>query len=225
VKKIAVLTSVVGVKVDKIYDIEFDNADYYFFTDNPTDIKGWTVRPLYPASVDDRFRGRRAAKIPKMLSHLLLPEYDYYIWHDYTNYVGQDPQSLVDQFLDGYDCAFFLHPERDSWHTEIKACEHRDHPERIAATERFMSNFKKHDSFFECSTFMRKNNAVANTTFGLWYEMMTCLSSRDQLTLPAAIQTHNPKINIMDGHCGLYAGNNEYLPANKTGLAGVGLVP
>ena len=97
--KIAVVTSVVGVSSFDMYTPKHSNADYFLFTELNCSFPGWNVKKLYPYSIDSKYQNRRTAKIPKILPHQVLPDYDYYIWHDHTNYVSMNPEEIISSYL------------------------------------------------------------------------------------------------------------------------------
>ena len=229
--KIAVVTALVGVdpaNADKLYEIEYDSADYYVFTDQE-DLEvpdGWNKRIVYPSSMDKKYQARRACKTVKQLTHLILPEYDYYIWHDYCNRVGEDPNKIVKR-LGKADMALFKHPVQNGWKGEMYNAAHREHPEVVKNTIHVLENVLKvpnSGTVWESTGFIRKNNKKANECFTLWNDLLTSLTSRDQVTWPVAIHYTKPKIEILPGRALAYGGNNKIIPNIKTTLNNKGLV-
>lgn len=223
--KIAIVTSAVGLKKASLEPPEYGGADYYFFSDlDFGKIPGWITKTVYSTSWDERYKNRRAAKIPKILTHYLLPEYDYYIWHDYSHKLAIDPKQFISNYLGNNDFAFFKHPDRSSWHTELDVIlRHRlDHENLLIAQRDYYNNLevKKNRDFYACGAFVRKNNDVANKTCSLWYEHVCKFSSRDQLSLPAAIQIHKPKIGVLPGCPVSY---NKLIPQYRASLRSLGL--
>lgn len=230
--KIAVLTSFVtrtGLPEDHLYDIKHDTADYYFFTNNEDHEvpEGWNKRILYPCSLDKPYENRRAGKIPKQLAHLLLPDYDYYIWHDYFHFINEDPLKIVELIGDA-DMGLFSHPTGRSWLEEIGAAAPRDHPQKMEATVRaFRDDLKipldRH--LWELSCFIRKNSEKANKCCGLWNELTTLLTSRDQVSFIAAEYLTSPSICTLPGTALAYGGNNTLIThkgRDLVSLPGVG---
>jgi len=226
--KIAVVSCGIGLNSIQLYEPIFKNADYYFFTDSNVSSSFWNIRKLYSESLDSKYSNRRCGKIPKILTHYLLPQYDYYIWHDYTHELNCDPELMVSKFLNNYDIAFFKHFERTSWDTELEVVKQSnlDH-DFLLDNQKLVyqqMNIEKDKNFYECTCFIRRNNDIANKTFSFWYEHINQFSSRDQISLPAAIQKHNPKINVMDGVCQMYHGGNNYIVQIRHSLRYLGLV-
>lgn len=222
--KIAVITALVGVSSIELYKPLHLNADYYFYSDMvvPETNNFWNFRRLYPASMDIKYENRRCGKIPKMLGHYLLPQYDYYIWHDYTHMLREDPEKLVETYLKDADFGFFNHPHRNCWEQELKVVyssqlDHKDLLEDQYVVFNKL-NVAKNKNFFECTTFIRRNNLIANKVCSLWHESVCKYSSRDQLSLPLALQKYNPKISILPGTCQGYYGNNTLIPQIRGSL-------
>jgi len=221
--KIAVITAVVGLKELSLYPPTYKNADYFIFSDLDLpkhDV--WNVRKLYPAFIDKEYENRRTGKIPKIIPHYLLPDYEYFIWHDYTHYVKLDPQTIVDTYLKDHDLAFFKHPHRKCWYEELVTVRMAslDNKDILDQQKEFYerTGVKKKQDFYECTCFVRRNNEVANKVCSLWYDHVSKFSSRDQLSLPAAIQAYNPRVNVMEGTCQMYYGNNKIIPQYRHSL-------
>ena len=217
--KIAVVTALAGVNpsdANDLYEIEHHSADYYVFTDRE-DLKippWWNRRWLYPASMDKKYMYRRACRAVKQLTHTMLPDYDYYIWHDNINRVGEDPRKLVERLGDN-DMALFEHPIQKGWRGEMGGASGREHPSLVARTMRMLGEQLKIPNdvkVYETTAFIRKNNKVANTCFGLWNDLLNTLTSRDQVTLPVAIHYTKPKVGVLPGRATAGAGNNQILP-------------
>ena len=223
--RIAVLTAYVSegaTPEDHLYEIEHDTADYYFFTDNEDHEvpDGWNKRLLYPCSIDKKFENRRAGKAPKQLAHLLLPDYDYYIWHDYFHFVNEDPLKIIELMGDA-DMGLFRHPSGRSWIQELGAASHREHSERVEATVAAFRDQLKiplSSPLWELSCFIRKNNEKANKCFNLWNELTTLLSSRDQVSFIAAAHLEPPKIFTLPGTALAYGGNNDLITHKGSNL-------
>jgi hypothetical protein len=223
--KIAVVTALAGItqktENSELYPIEHDNADYYVFTDNDNlEIpNGWKLRKLFPYFVDEQFRHRRACRFVKQLTHYLLPSYDYYIWHDSTHMVNENPVSIAERLGDA-DMAFFEHPSQRGWDGEMLAASHRDHAGLGDFTLDYLNklNIPKSLTLWETSSFIRKNNEKSNECFTLWGDLLSKLTSRDQVTLPAAIHLTNPKVSTLPGYCQNQNGGNDILPQRASSL-------
>lgn len=217
--RIAVVTALAGMKpsdANDLYEIQHHSADYYVFTDRE-DLevpKWWTKRWLYPASMDKKYATRRACRAVKQLTHMMLPDYDYYIWHDNINRVGEDPKQIVERLGDD-DMAFFEHPIQKGWRGEMQGASDREHAALVERTYKLLGDrlhIPEDLKIYETTAFVRKNNKLANTCFGLWNDLLNTLTSRDQVTLPAAIHYTKARVGILPGHATAGGGNNKILP-------------
>lgn len=209
---IAVVTAGVGVGGMDAPEISFKGADYYLFSDCPSKIKNtdrWVVKSL---SSDDNFETyppRRLSKIPKILTHELLPEYDYFIWHDFNFKLSQDPVKLVQDHLRDNDFAFFKHPVRSCWRAELNEVRRLglENPEILDKHLDYYKqlNIEEGSGLYAAGAFVRRNNEIANNVCSMWYDHISRLSSRDQISLPAVLQIHDPKVKVLPG--GIYSNN------------------
>ena len=86
--KIAVLTASVGATLPAEVNVKYDSADYFAFVEEELiEDSIWTPMTLRKFSIDREYANRRNAKIYKVLPHLFVPGYDYYIWIDSTHAV------------------------------------------------------------------------------------------------------------------------------------------
>jgi len=212
--KIAVITSISGINNKLINPSKvFDNVDYHAFVDNITDNSIWTQHKNIDFTIDNRYKGRRNAKIYKILPNLFLPNYDYYFWVDSTHEVVMNPFHVVDKVINNSDIALFKHPQRNCVYDEanelIKLS--YDHVNLIMEQKKFYekNNYPKNNGLFELPCSIRKNTEIINRMNLMWWEIICRYSSRDQISLPFVLDKLKIKPHILDGcaNCGLY-GNN-----------------
>lgn len=119
--KVVVFTAVTGG-----YDVVLPPAthvpgwDYICFSDKAeVDTAGWQVRALSANDLDPVRRSR----LPKILAHRFLGDYDISIWVDANVRVVGDLASFCEIALADADIAFFRHGDhRPSIAAEIQAC-------------------------------------------------------------------------------------------------------
>ena len=217
--KIAVITASIG-SLDLYNPIEFhDTVDYHAFVKGPAVHKkdGWIRHEAPNFSVDNHYKNRRDAKLPKVLPQLVLPGYDYYVWIDCTNKLVVNPKVMIDKYLIEHDIAGFLH-DRKCVYEEIDICKsHKlDHKNRLDKTEEFLKNnkFPTKMRFTENTCRIQRNTPTINNMCLMWWDLICQFSSRDQLTLPFALWKNKVEINLMPGKA---QGNNPYMPLFKYG--------
>lgn len=217
--KIAVITSLSGLN-SKLRDPSnggFEGVDYYAFVDQLYDVQVWRQRPLINFSKDPLYSARRNAKLPKVLGFMMVPGYDYYIWHDHYCELQTDPKIIVHDHLKENDFAVFKHPRRDCVYEEI----------HIVALSKFDSveclnnmhdvfrrcNWPAHGGLYEMTSFMYNNNPTSQAVLLNWWDIIVQSSSRDQLSFPLAASMNHAKLAILPGSAQPYGGNNVFMPS------------
>lgn len=230
--RVAVVTGIFSPKskIEIKYSNYFDEYDYFCYTCDSENIQvdSKITRIVLPnKDLDKKYSARRVGKIPKMLSHLLLPNYDIYIWCDATHEPCINLKELKD-ILGNNDCALFKHPHRNCVYEEAAECSRckLDHQDLIDKTVYWLSStgFPRNCGLYEMTSFIRKNNKKCNDTFSLWYSAVSKLSSRDQLSfMPCAYET-NVSIKLLEGSAQIYFGGNKYFKQIKPSLRVSGVI-
>ena len=216
--KIAVITSISGIN-NKLIDpsIRFENVDYHAFVDDfNSNCKIWEQHQIYNFTSDKKFKGRRNAKVYKILPNLFLPEYDYYFWVDSTHELIINPFHVIENVINYSDIALFKHTIRNCVYDEAKELIdlRYDYPENIERQIEFykLENYPKDFGLYELPCSIRKNNRIINNMNLMWWELICKYSSRDQISLPFVLYKLNINPFILDGcaNCGFYA--NDIMP-------------
>ena len=190
--RIAVVSAIGGGK-DRMDPpaTRFRSADYLLYTDDPTvEVEGWEVRPLPIWSTDPIYARRRHARAIKILMTLLVPGYDYYIWHDGTHEVVADPADIVARFLPTPDdhLAVFPHKSRDCLYDEAKSILRfkLDDPDNIRRQVRDYrsAGHPEHAGLWETPVLVRRSSSTTQMLELAWWDHLARYSSRDQLSLP-----------------------------------------
>jgi hypothetical protein len=215
--RIAILTAISGL-TSKLENpkVKFDGVDYFAFVDHIQENSVWEQRKIQDFTLDDRYRGRRNAKIYKILPHLFLPDYDYYFWVDSTHEVISDPFHVIDRVIRGSDIALFKHQHRNCVYHEAKELVNLnyDHPSLIKEQIKLYKEdrYPYEYGLYELPCSIRKNTEIINTMNLMWWEIICKYSSRDQISLPYVLYKLGIKPFIMEGYAnnGLYA--NDIMP-------------
>ena len=216
--KIAVVSSITGGK-DKILKVNnFNSADYYMFTETKfiTDCfhNNWLYRPI-PKFSQLTKPDRRNAKIPKVLPFMLLPQYDFIIWHDGGHLIQVDPEVLVNKYLQAQnkDMAAFLHGrafsglDHNCIYDEAKNIKNVGFLEDPAILDEQVAAYKT-DGFpahygLSCNAAMIWRNHADIISFQLaWWEQICKYSSRDQMSFFYTLWKTDMKdrFTYIDGH-------------------------
>jgi hypothetical protein len=128
-KKLAIYTAIIGG-----YDqwVQPEQGDYDFFLFGDSDMgAGWGTFRKIKREFEDPTRDARKIKV---LSHLMLPEYEYTLWVDGNFRVPiLDPEAFIGKWLVGKDLATFRHPERDCIYQEAAILSHFDRRNKPSA--------------------------------------------------------------------------------------------
>jgi hypothetical protein len=215
--KIAILTAISGLKNKLINPkIKFDNVDYFAFVDNIIEESVWKQIKINDFTLDNKYKGRRNAKIYKIVPHLFLPDYDYYFWVDSTHEVIVDPFYIVNNIIKGADIALFNHTERNCVYDEAELLIQLgyDNIDNIENQILFYNkeNYPKNNGLFELPCSIRKNTEKINTMNLMWWEIICKYSSRDQISLPYVLNKLNIQPHILEGcaNCGFFG--NKLMP-------------
>ncbi|MEK6829635.1 MAG: glycosyltransferase domain-containing protein [Nanoarchaeota archaeon] len=216
-RKIAVITSIFG-NGTKLFDpaTVFENTDYFAFVDKEHDCKVWKQIKSPSFSMDQKYQGRRDAKIYKIMPHLFLPEYDVYIWTDPTHELIKNPHDVCDEYLKEHDIALFYHTTRKCAYKEaaeiIKL--NYDHIDLVENQVKYYSDsgFPERHGLFELPVSIRKNCESINAMNLRWWEQICKFSSRDQISLPFVLWSMNIRPNILPGLANGGLHKNEILP-------------
>jgi hypothetical protein len=211
--KILVITSITNDK-DKLLDPpkKFEGCDYVAFVDKIVDdVEIWEQKLIYNFSFIDKYKDRRNAKIYKLLSSLMFPQYDYIIWEDGNHQLKMDPQKIFEEYGNDFDLLLFKHPDRVCTYQEMNAVAQWKLDELPNIQNQF--NFYKGVGMpekwglFEMSTFIIKNTPIINTFQLMWYEQICKFTSRDQISLPFVLWKLGNKINfkILKGYSNLFS--------------------
>ena len=187
-KQFLILTAQVGGKGRIVDPPEaFDNADYILFTDKKVESKIWQIKDyLNFSTIDPAWKHRRNAKVFKVLSTLMFPQYEYIIWHDSVNKLIVDPKDIIKN-REHLDLFLFIHPWRSCIYKEIQACTELgyDKKEILVEQEKFYldNNFPSDQGLIHADVFIKKNTPKTNILELMWWEQICKFSSRDQCSL------------------------------------------
>ena len=208
--KIAVLTSLFGsaepLRSLSEREMEYKkDVDFFAYVDEEhSESQGWTqvVSPVF--SSDPNFGYRRSAKLPKVLPHLLHPNYDAYLWIDSCQIPNMHPSKIYEKYLDKHDLALFKHPARTCAYEEGKVCAGaidgvvKDDPKLIQDQLNFYlgTQFPQNYGLYELSSFMVNNNDTTKELSLIWWEQICKYSSRDQISFPFCLFRIQKDVNI-----------------------------
>jgi len=195
--KICVYSCITNEYELRLNEQNFENADFYFFTDKEaTATKPWREKKAVNLFTDPR----RNARYHKLLSHEMFPEYDYSIWIDGSVVLKINPQDLVKE-MGNADILTSYHPLRTKVVDEAEECKRLflDIPSVIDThvQKMFADGFKDNAGLAETKVVVRKNTPLVNEFNMIWFYTLVTGSLRDQLTFPYAVWTTGVKVKYM----------------------------
>jgi hypothetical protein len=214
--KFLILTANVGDR-DNLVDplVKYPNCDYLAITDNINECKIWNqVHPLSFSNIDN-YNHRRNAKIYKVLSSILYPDYEYIIWSDANHQLNEDPENILKEYGD-FDLLLFKHPHRDCCFDEMNIVkQHLDDPYLVQTQYNHYLNkgMPRNFGLTEMTCFIKKNNDKIKKLDMMWWEQICKFSSRDQCSFTYCVwsmRNDNLIIKKFKGHANIYAGGNSY---------------
>jgi hypothetical protein len=160
--KIAVITSVCGLEVSvKDPAIAFDGVDYFAFVDKPHNFKVWKEIKSLDFSTDQKYKGRRNAKIYKVLPQMFLPDYDYWFWVDSTHELIMNPIEVIENYLVDSEIGLWNHTTRNCVYDESNIVNQLgyDHSHLLDSQVNFYKSegYPSNNGLYELPVSIRKN--------------------------------------------------------------------
>jgi len=187
-----VIYTVIVHGYDRLIEPEaYPGWDFVCFTDgNRTSLRSklglskWQVRTL----AADGFDSFRHSRLPKILPHRYLPEYDYSIYIDGNAKLLTDPTAQLDT-MGWPELAIAEHPFRNTVFEEIEECIRQNKaPRELLEMQRDtyrMDGLPEATPLLENNFLLRSHNAPkVIELMEAWWEQMNTHSHRDQLSLP-----------------------------------------
>jgi hypothetical protein len=139
-----------------------------------------------------------------MMPHVVLPDYDYWIWMDGNQQLAEDPWKLVAEYLeDGVNIASYKHPDRECVFQELDAClkMRKDDPTIMQyQIDRYKDEgYPAKNGLTETTVVLRRNCDETQNLDEAWWHEIQRGSLRDQLSLDYVLWKHKIKLNHVRG--------------------------
>lgn len=151
----------------------------------------WQVRELEIEGEDNTILSR----YPKMLPHVVLPEYDYSLWMDGNISISSmDFYNAINRKIEqGSVYSGVKHPNKDCVYMDIEGCVHvkRDKTINIYRALRFLLSvdFPAHYGMYENNIILRRHDSEKVQRFGtMWWSLYQKYPRRDQFTAPYCLR-------------------------------------
>lgn len=202
--KIAVITSICGLNSNlKDPDIVFDGVDYISFVDREHNTNVWKQINALDFSLDDNYRGRRNAKIYKVIPQMFLPDYDYWFWVDSTHELIMNPYDVIENYLKDSEIGLWKHTTRDCVYDEADIVNILGYDHNYLVNNQIdyykSVNYPIKNGLFELPALIRKNTDKIKVMNLRWWEQICKFSSRDQISFPYVLWKTNITPTILPG--------------------------
>jgi len=159
---------------------------------------------LLPPAWEHATNSRRTARYHKMMPHLVLPGYDYWIWMDGNQQLADDPKALVQTYLsDDVNFASYRHPQRRCVYEELEACVKlkKDDPSIMRGqVARYKDEgYPTLNGMIETTVVIRRHCAEVVKLNAAWWDEIRQGSLRDQLSLSYVLWKQRVRINYVKG--------------------------
>ena len=164
-----------------------DGVRYICFTNSPLQaaVSPWEFRPC-----PDLGNASRSSRVPKILPHLCLPEYDYSIWHDANFQLRVPARQVIGELLRFDDWCAHRHPARDCVYAEAEILL----KEKIgtpALVQTQIDHYREigypaHHGLWANGFIVRRHTPKTARLNEKWWELFAAGCERDQLSFPVA---------------------------------------
>jgi hypothetical protein len=202
--KIAVYTSITASKDSLKAPRVASGADFILFSDQLvleelSTARCWSIRPACKLFADPR----RNSRVPKILAHQYVADYDYSVWIDGSVRLLASARSLVENYLDHADIALFRHSARECLYDEAETCTalHLDDP---AVIETQVAKYRREGfpakrGLNECTVILRRHSALMESFNNAWWSEYCRHSCRDQLSFNYVLHKLGLRLALLPG--------------------------
>lgn len=195
---------------------KFDGVDYIAFVDRKHDCSVWEQRNALNFTLDDKYNGRRNAKIYKVLPQMFLPEYDYWFWVDSTHEVIVHPKEIIEKYLGESEIGLWEHTDRDCSYKEAEIINQLNYDHKSLVNEQinyYLSmGYPRNNGLYELPVSIRKNTDKIKILNLRWWEQICRYSSRDQISMPFVLWKTNITPKLLPGYANGGLNANPIMP-------------
>ena len=213
-KRGAFVTAITG-NYDELIDpvVVEDDMDYICFSDSDVKSNVWKTRII---DFNCEYDNIRKARYCKIMTHKLLPDYDYCIWIDGKFRVIGDIKELIKRYSIDSPLLCFPHFERDCIYDEADACiglKKGNIQEIIDQIKTYISEgYPAHNGLVDTGVMIKSLTDVGlNQLMELWWKEIENRSVRDQLSFNYVCNKLAFKYDLTD----LFLYKNNYIETLK----------
>ena len=177
----------------------FSNVEYKLFTNKPEFAEGTNWEVIH---IDQKENLRLKAREVKTHIHEFSPDSDYWLWLDSNMKIEQDPNVLVEKYIDPHYIVAMSHPERYDYYQEAQICANwgKDDIQNIQnAINFYYQEGCMPVHLYETGCLLRKNNEIIRKFNEIWWGEIQRHSVRDQLSFPYSAWKLGLAVNTFPG--------------------------
>ena len=193
-KKGVIYTSIVGnydPLLEHCYIME--DWDYICFSESKAIVQNHTIWKIIVLPSNEIKNNIRLSRLPKILPHRFLTEYEYSIYLDANiNILDDTLEKRVNQLIKkNVKIAIAPHPQRDCVYEEAQVCIKSGKDKKSIIEKQIkeiytLNNFPTHFGLYQNNLIYRKHNDLVELD-QLWWDIYMKYSRRDQLSLVYAL--------------------------------------
>jgi hypothetical protein len=215
--KIAVITSLCGINTKLVPpSVVFEGVSYIAFVDKFHESNVWEQRKSLDFTLDDKYNGRRNAKIYKVLPQMFLPEYDYWFWVDSTHELIMNPNDVIQKYLEDYEIGVWNHTDRSCLYKEAEAVNDNNYDYKDLVNNQIeyykSQGYPENNGLYELPVIIRKNTDNIKILNMRWWEQICRFSSRDQISMPFVLWKTGITPKILPGWANGGLNQNPIMP-------------
>ena len=176
----------------------FDGVEYILFTNKPEVVEGTNWKCIEYQTDNPRLSARDI----KINIHKHLPDSDYWFWLDSNMEIKVDPNILVEKYLNQHKVCLMPHPERNHWLQEAMFLSEVNKP--LVPSLQELINKLYEDNYvsttlYETGVMLRTNCPEIHKMNNIWWEYVSEVCIRDQLSFPYSAWKTGLAVNTFPG--------------------------
>lgn len=176
----------------------YKGVEYILFTNRPEIVKDTVWKAIKMETNNPRLTARDI----KINVHNYLPDSKYWLWVDANMGIKIDPNTLVEKYISRYLVCLMPHPERHHWLEEAQFLVARD--QTLAEPLQKLINCFYEEGFvptslYETGVLLRKNNSKVIELNKYWWDKVSNICVRDQVSFPYAAWKAGVAVNNFPG--------------------------
>ena len=176
----------------------YKGVEYVLYTNKPEVVEGTNWRAVEMSTDNPRMTARDI----KINIHKYHPDSSHWFWIDANMKIEVDPNLLINKYLGRHDVCLMPHPERHHWVEEAQFLLDRDpnleEPIQELINQLYAEGFAS-TTLYETGVLLRLNTAKVIAMNKYWWEKVSEVCIRDQISFPYAAWKAGLAVNTFPG--------------------------